>query len=76
MEIAFIYFIKWVFSIIHWTNAYTNKQLFIIDLIFTDEQNFSGNTGVHASLHQVVHSSFNLKYLLPHPPTPQKKINK
>ena len=69
MEIAFIYFIKWVFSI----NAYTNKQLFIIDLIFTDEQNFSGNTGVHASLHQVVHSSFNLKYLLPHPPPPKKK---
>ena len=70
MEIAFIYFIKWVFSI----NAYTNKQLFIIDLIFTDEQNFSGNTGVHASLHQVVHSSFNLKYLLfPPPPPPQKK---
>ena len=72
MEIAFIYFIKWVFSI----NAYTNKQLFIIDLIFTDEQNFSGNTGVHASLHQVVHSSFNLKYLLPHPPPPPKKKNK
>ena len=72
MEIAFIYFIKWVFSINHWTNAYTNKQLFIIDLIFTDEQNFSGNTGVHASLYQVVHSSFNLKYLLPHPP-PKKK---
>ena len=71
MEIAFIYFIKWVFSI----NAYTNKQLFIIDLIFTDEQNFSGNTGVHASLHQVVHSSFNLKYLL-FPPPPKKKKKK
>ena len=72
MEIAFIYFIKWVFSI----NAYTNKQLFIIDLIFTDEQNFSGNTGVHASLHQVVHSSFNLKYLLPHPTPPHHKQKK
>ena len=43
-----------------------------IDLIFTNQPNLSGNSGVHSSLHQnchhqIVHVSFNLDiYYVPH----------
>ena len=43
-----------------------------IDLIFTNQENLSVNSGVHASLHpnchhQIVHSSFNLNIYYPPP---------
>ena len=43
-----------------------------IDLIFTNQENLSVNSGVHASLHlnchhQIVHSSFNLNIYYPLP---------
>ena len=46
-----------------------------IDLIFTDQPNFSVNCGVHASLHpnchhQIIYSRFNLDIYYPPPPPP------
>ena len=52
------------FSIDKWNNTYSKNSTSCIDLIFTDQENFSINSGVHSSLnpnchHQIVHCSFN-----------------
>ena len=48
------------------------KSSSCIDLIFTDQENLSVNSGVHTSLHlnyhhQIIHSSFNLNIYYPPP---------
>ena len=62
------------------THIQTNSSS-CIDLIFTDQQNLSVNSGFHASLHpnchhQIVHTKFNLNisYAPPPPPPYQRFI--
>ena len=60
------------YQLINETTDIQGSSASCIDLIFTNQENLSVNSGVHASLHpnchhQIVHSSFNLNIYYPPP---------